>query len=315
VATWLAVLVPMIARRRQPMSRPSDAALSCRVLERPRKQRRRNQEVTAMDSARTEATAQHQQPASAAPESGGPGTSERPGSARYRPGRGGYDAEAAALAAEARYTFRQRMVLILVLFAIISAVLAATLRMIDAWYLHGAVDLSLIGYLVYLRRQVRLEQTIRARREARGAGTRRGGAIRGERVIGRAGPGAATATAATTAPSAATTTELSGQPTTVAQAVAARQAERQAQPGQARRAGAEAGSRADREAVGPAEAAVAPATTEEFDEQHPALPRLTPTPPPQPLPGTVRLELDDEDPELHDLADRQHKGYRRAAGQ
>ena len=43
VATWLAVLVPMAARRRQPMSRPSDAALSCRVLERPR---RRDQEVS-----------------------------------------------------------------------------------------------------------------------------------------------------------------------------------------------------------------------------------------------------------------------------
>src|SRR3954469_9356586 len=45
VATWLAVLVPMAARRRQPMTRPSDAALSCRVLERPR---RRKQEVSTM---------------------------------------------------------------------------------------------------------------------------------------------------------------------------------------------------------------------------------------------------------------------------
>ncbi|MDT7584008.1 MAG: hypothetical protein QOE32_1558, partial [Pseudonocardiales bacterium] len=48
VATWLAVLVPMAARRRQPTPRPSDAALSGRVLQRPR---RRDSEVTAMDAA------------------------------------------------------------------------------------------------------------------------------------------------------------------------------------------------------------------------------------------------------------------------
>ena len=40
------------------------------------------------------------------------------------------------------------------------------------WYLHGAIDLALVGYLVYLRRQVRLRRTIRFRRAARVAGSR-----------------------------------------------------------------------------------------------------------------------------------------------
>ena len=41
------------------------------------------------------------------------------------------------------------------------------------WWPHAAVDLVLVGYLVYLRRQVRLEEAIRERRAARMAGTRR----------------------------------------------------------------------------------------------------------------------------------------------
>ncbi|WP_372476563.1 divisome protein SepX/GlpR [Pseudonocardia terrae] len=96
---------------------------------------------------------------------------ERPPAA-FRPGRGGFDAEAAALAARARYAFRQRVVIALLVLAVLTAG-AALLVLPALWWLHGLVDLGLVGYLVYLRRQVRLEEAIRARRAARGAGTRR----------------------------------------------------------------------------------------------------------------------------------------------
>ncbi|WP_028933867.1 hypothetical protein [Pseudonocardia spinosispora] len=294
VATWLAVLVPMAARRRQQTPRPSDAALSGRVLQRPR---RRNQEVTMDDAAdgRTgpeapEPSDRHDPPGSrddaVHPE---PDRGERLAKSPYRPGRGGYDPEAAALAAQAKYTFRQRMVLLLVLFAVISALLAATLRMSDAWYLHAAVDLSLIGYLVYLRRQVRMEQAIRERRAARMAGTRRD--------------------------------HTGGRPRTVADEVAAREAAKtnphgderatEGRPSRDHDNGTDTGDGADD--AEPEDAGCAEHTDDE--PQTPALPRLTPMRLPQPPPGTVRLELDAEDPELHELAEQAYRGYRRAAGQ
>ena len=206
----------------------------------------------------------------------------------YRRGRGGYDPEAAALAAQARYTFRQRMVLVLALFAVISAVLAATLASIDTWYLHGAVDVCLIGYLAYLRRQVRIEQAIRARRAARGAGSRQNPTTaEGERIEQ---PGRARTT----------------RPTTVAEAVAARQAE-QSTPA------------TDNVDAAPEPDPSAEPGVEDDDDtvepQQPALPRLRPTTLPLPPPGATRLELDDEDPDLHDLQSPQPRGYRRAAGQ
>jgi hypothetical protein len=48
---------------------------------------------------------------------------------------------------------------------------------------------------------------------------------------------------------------------------------------------------------------------------YPGLPRLPPSPLPERPRGTVVLELDDEDPELHDLDSQLRRGYRRAAGQ
>lgn len=298
VATWLAVLVPMAARRRQQTPRPSDAALAGRVLQRPR---RRNQEVTMDDATDGLIGPEAPEPSDRhdPPDTRGDADSreddhdrgERGASSPYRPGRGGYDPEAAALAAQAKYTFRQRMVLLLVLFAVISALLAATLRMSDAWYLHAAVDLSLIGYLVYLRRQVRMEQAIRERRAARMAGTRR------DRAVGR--------------------------PRTVADEVAAREAAKahnrhdnratngeRARDDHNRTGDDTSGSADDAE---PDEAGPTKHTDDE--DQTPALPRLTPMQLPQPPPGAVRLELDAEDPELHELAEHAYRGYRRAAGQ
>ncbi|HZZ46049.1 MAG TPA: hypothetical protein VFE65_04110 [Pseudonocardia sp.] len=239
------------------------------------------------------------------PESAGPsesGTYRSGAQRQYRPGRGGYDPEAAALAASARYAFRQRMVLLLVLFAVISGVLAAALRMIEVWYLHGAVDLGLIGYLVHLRREVRLEQAIRARRAARGAGSRRSAG--GERLLDRTGSWSTDDAAS----------EHEQRPRTVAEAVAARETARHGGPQSPKPDDSDDfddddfdDDDSDEEDSGRAGA--------DFDDQVPALPRLPATPMPQPVPGTVRLELDDEDPELHDLADRHQRGYRRAAGQ
>ena len=44
---------------------------------------------------------------------------------RYRPGRGGFDPEAAAVIARAKYAFRQRVVLAMIIGAIVTAVVAA----------------------------------------------------------------------------------------------------------------------------------------------------------------------------------------------
>jgi hypothetical protein len=84
----------------------------------------------------------------------------------YRPGRGGFDAEAAALTARARYTFRQRVVVLMLLSAVITILLAVTVSPL-LWWTHVAIDLGLVGYLGYLRRQVRIEEEIRERRTAR----------------------------------------------------------------------------------------------------------------------------------------------------
>ncbi|MEJ8280349.1 gephyrin-like molybdotransferase receptor GlpR [Pseudonocardia spirodelae] len=92
--------------------------------------------------------------------------------ARYRPGRGGFDPEAAAAAAHAKYAFRQRVVLAL-LVLLLAAGAAALLVSVVFWWVTGAVGAGLVGYLTYLRRQVRIEEGIRARRASRLAGTRR----------------------------------------------------------------------------------------------------------------------------------------------
>ncbi|MBP2371023.1 divisome protein SepX/GlpR [Pseudonocardia parietis] len=92
--------------------------------------------------------------------------------ARYRPGRGGFDPEAAAATAHAKYTFRQRVVLAL-LVLLLAAGATALLVSTVFWWVAGALGVGLVGYLTYLRRQVRIEESIRARRAARLTGARR----------------------------------------------------------------------------------------------------------------------------------------------
>lgn len=148
VLAWLVILVPMVARRRREVVRTADSALAARVLHRGGHDRYEEVSMSEPDPV-PEADAR-----------------------RYRPGRGGFDPEAAELAARARYAFRQRVVLGLLLTALATGVLAGfALPML--WWAHAAADLLLVGYLAYLRRQVRIEQEIRQRRALRAARARR----------------------------------------------------------------------------------------------------------------------------------------------
>ncbi|WNV82200.1 hypothetical protein RM788_28775 [Umezawaea sp. Da 62-37] len=90
----------------------------------------------------------------------------------YRPGRGGFDAETASIVAQAKYAFRRRVVAAMLVAALLTGLVAGILYPL-VWWAHGAVDLTLVGYLVYLRRQVRIEEDIRARRQSRLAQARR----------------------------------------------------------------------------------------------------------------------------------------------
>ena len=203
---------------------------------------------------------------------------ERP-PARYRAGRGGFDAEAAALTARARYAFRQRVVLAMLVLAVATGVVAGVALPV-LWWAHGAVDVLLVGYLVYLRRQVRMEEAIRARRAARMAGTRR--------------------------PSAADDPELDDW------AERGRAATRQADSEEADEADDDLAADPDPETTADAEDEDVTPAPEVVEEERPALPRLRPTPPP-PLPAGTAL-VEDEEEEL-DLDDGSAPGYRRAVGQ
>jgi hypothetical protein len=83
-----------------------------------------------------------------------------------RRGRGGFDPQADAVASAERYEFRQRAVLGLLIGAIMTAALGLILSPV-MWWVCGLVVAVFVGYLFYLRRQVRLEQDIRRRRMAR----------------------------------------------------------------------------------------------------------------------------------------------------
>lgn len=189
-AAWLIVLVPMFARRRQEVARTTDAALAARVV-------RRGSERTAPGGS----TGNRGKEALVMPETDRAGHewAERDGDVddgyldeqdhegdgqsrrvysddaragrRYRPGRGGFDPEAAALAARTKYARRQRIVLAMLVAAVATGVLAAMVWPL-LWWGHAFVDLVLVGYLTYLRRQVRIEEDVRARRLARLSGAR-----------------------------------------------------------------------------------------------------------------------------------------------
>lgn len=156
---WLVVLVPMVAKRRQEVVRLADSALAARVLRRPAPGKH-GEEVSGM----TDRTVPRERGAG---ETARPEPPER----RFRPGRGGYDPDAAALAAQARYAYRQRAVAGLLIAAVGTALLAIFVSA-TSWWIHAGLDVLLIGYLAYLRRQVRIEEEVRRRRAARMAAAR-----------------------------------------------------------------------------------------------------------------------------------------------
>jgi len=289
VVLWLFILVPAVARHQQVVARPSVAALSGRVLTRPVRPMEED-DVQDTDHDRVEHTdTAHDDPARESGAAREPDDGwERP-APRYRPGRGGFDPEAAELAARTRYAFRQRVVLGLLVTAVATAGLALLVSP-GLWWLHGAVDVVLVGYLTYLRQQVRMEEAIRARRAARMAGTHRPPAADDPELDewARRGRDAARAGEDEVEPAEEYADGYAEQyvddlPETL-----------DPDPDRIAGCGEPAGPLRDR----PGEAV------------EPALPRLAPTPPPPPPAGTVLVDID---PDLDDL-DVPVRPDRRVAG-
>jgi hypothetical protein len=183
VVAWLVVLVPMIVRKRQEVAKTDDSELAARVVRSgeaeteseldPEEAAVRDEEEIREDfeeESVTEITDASEDDADDDADQAQDDMShteyyeDAPRyAARYRPGRGGFDPEAAAVIARAKYAFRQRVVLLMIIGAIVTAVLAAFL-FTTLWWAHGAIDLALVSYLGYLRRQVRIEDEIRERR-------------------------------------------------------------------------------------------------------------------------------------------------------
>ncbi|QIZ35847.1 gephyrin-like molybdotransferase receptor GlpR [Saccharopolyspora sp. ASAGF58] len=176
-AAWLVVLVPMFARRRQEVSKTTDSALAARVVRRGSGRRPATPGAATTDEVEEALGMPDTDLDDAIEEYEADGSWRRVHSddvragRRYRPGRGGFDPEAAALAARAKYARRQRIVLVMLLVAVTTALLGALVWPV-IWWLHGATDLVVVGYLAYLRRQVRIEEDIRSRRLARMSGER-----------------------------------------------------------------------------------------------------------------------------------------------
>ena len=224
---------------------------------------------------------------------------------RYRPGRGGFDPDEDAEKARARYAVRQRIVLTLLVFALLTGVAAAAAFPV-VWWAHGAIDLALVVYLIYLRRQVRMEATIRARRAARMAGTRRTLAAddrdldewarRGREVTRRPAP--------------ADTDDTDPDP----------EGDR-AEPDDVEEVDGWADEDDDTTRVrGVGEpVGLLPARRRGVDdataEPESALPPLQPAPPPPIPPGTSLVVVDDDELDLHDLGTLAGAPHRRAVGE
>lgn len=90
---------------------------------------------------------------------------------RYRPvpvrhGRGGYDPDHAEKTRAYRFQRRRRVALTLLLLTLVSG-LVGQLLVAPGWYACGVFGALLVGYLTYLRRQVKIEADISARRMER----------------------------------------------------------------------------------------------------------------------------------------------------
>lgn len=204
VVVWIFVLLPMLVKQRPPVRVTTEAALASRVVHRgddpPSEQRRvatavasrlRGAHPTARasadeepedrmhddDSYRRESRSRSRDADDLYEEETDDADYREPAPRRSRPdgrdgfvsdrsGRGGYDPEADALARAARYAFRRRTVLgggLVAVFAVILAIVVSPVF----WWVSAVIAVALVGYLAYLRRQVRIEEDIRRRRLAR----------------------------------------------------------------------------------------------------------------------------------------------------
>ncbi|UPW03605.1 hypothetical protein M1C57_18450 [Rhodococcus pyridinivorans] len=188
VAVWLFVLVPMLVTKRPRIRQTTDAALATRVLHRGddepitprgpaaghrsdphwRPSRDRTHRTPAEDRMNTELDDRPEIDSDEADVHHEAAPDHEPvrAHAPQRRGRGGFDPHADAVASAARYEFRQRAVLGLLIAAIMTSALALIVSSV-MWWLAGLAAVALVAYLFYLRRQVHLEQEIRRRRLAR----------------------------------------------------------------------------------------------------------------------------------------------------
>jgi hypothetical protein len=191
VVAWLVVLVPMIVRKRQEVAKTGDSELAARVVRSGTGAEDDTEEAPVHDEEEIredfegELVAQITEASEDVPDDDADQADmsyydEDYPARRYRPGRGGFDPEAAAVIARAKYAFRQRVVLAMIIGAIVTAVVAGVAYP-PLWWAHGTIDVVLISYLVYLRRQVRIEDEIRERRLARMQRVRRAQALAAQR--------------------------------------------------------------------------------------------------------------------------------------
>lgn len=174
VGAWLLVLVPIVARRRQEVARTADSTLAARVVRSGGVRSTAEEGLTMADAPEvdTERETDDYDEFDRFDDEETPDQDEYyddysdAGPRPYRPGRGGFDPEAAAITARARYAFRQRIVVLMLMAALVSGLVAGLLSPM-VWWLHAVVDIGLVAYLGYLRRQVRIEEEIRERRTAR----------------------------------------------------------------------------------------------------------------------------------------------------
>jgi hypothetical protein len=193
VVAWLVVLVPMIVRKRQEVAKTGESELGARVLRSgseadfdadPDAFHDEEAAVRETDAVREdfggESVSQTTEASEDVPDDDADQADmsyyEDYPARRYRPGRGGFDPEAAAVIARARYTFRQRIVLAMIIGVVVTAIAAAVFLPL-LWWAHGLIDITLVTYLGYLRRQVRIENEIRERRLARLQRVRRAQAL------------------------------------------------------------------------------------------------------------------------------------------
>lgn len=204
---WLVLLVPMLAQHRQQVRRIADAALATRVLHRGdsgvRLAARRGpaaghpsdpywaaeQDVDEMKEETVDEQDGHDNEGSAHDGNGHPLLDGRRADGHiedghiedgevadehvHRAGRGGYDPRADAIARRARYAVRQRVTLTLLAVAVLT-LLGGLVGVSVLWWPHLLTDLTVVGYLTYLRRQTRIEEDVRERRIARLARARLG---------------------------------------------------------------------------------------------------------------------------------------------